>query len=73
MTMCNYRITPVMLHGQPCDGVWTDGSIAWIGFVRDYTFANGRSKRVVLPLTDHNGVYVSPPPNWHALVIEPLD
>jgi hypothetical protein len=72
MTIRSYRIEPVMICGQQCDGVWTDGIYSWIGRVQQYTFWGGRTRTVVIPLTTADQAYVPPPANWSALIVESL-
>lgn len=71
--ICNYRIQPIILHNHSCDGVWTDGSVAWIGRVQAYSFLKGGQKTVVLPLTDTSGAYIPAPDGWQSWIIEALD
>ncbi len=73
MTIRSYRIRPVMMQDQECDGVWTDGVVAWIGSVQAYNFYGGKRATVVLPLTDSSGAYIPAPSGWHSLIIEPLE
>jgi hypothetical protein len=69
----NFRIRPIVLDGQVCDGIWTDGTFAWIGSVQWYTLVSGQSRQLVLPLTDAGGSYIAAPHDWRALVVEALD
>jgi hypothetical protein len=73
MTPRSFRIQPVMIQNQPCDGVWTDGSVAWIGAVQAYDFLKGARRTIVLPMINERGAYVPAPSEWHSLVIEPLE
>ncbi len=73
MTIRSYRIRPVMMQDQECDGVWTDGVVAWIGSVQAYTFYGGKRKTVVLPLMDPSGAYIPAPAGWHSLIVEPIE
>ena len=72
MTIRSYRIQPVTISGQRCDGVWTDGAVAWIGVVQPYTFWSGQHRIVVLPLTTDDHAYIAPPTDWHSLIVEAL-
>lgn len=72
MSAMNYRIRPVVLHGHLCDGVWTDGTFAWVGTVQLYTLITGQQRELVLPLTNADGDYIPAPEDWQERIIEPL-
>lgn len=68
----DYRIKPVVVEGQECDGVYVDERGAWIGTVTTGPDARGTIVTDVVPIKNRMGERIPAPHNWREHVVERL-